>query len=244
MCFSYSVNFNADALKSRMQLEDLILPESGYFFSAFTWPHLPVIVGEKVKLKSCIKQWGLIPGWCKDEQQSMELRKLALNAKGETISEKPMFRNAFKNGRCLIPAAGFFEWRDVNKKKYPYYIYPSNNSYFLFAGISESWLNKNTGEIVETYAIVTSPANRLLSKIHNTKLRMPLILSESDGLSWIGGTETDAGALVKPYSDELMTSHTISRLVSNPKGNRNVAEIQEPCDYPELEEHNGNLFGW
>ena len=128
MCFSYAVNFDKEALQSRLQLDDLMIPESGFFFSAFAWPKLPVIVSENDKLTATVKQWGLIPSWAGDEKKASELRNLAFNAKGETMAEKPMFRNAFKHSRCLIPASGFFEWRELNKKKYPKVKYVSTNS--------------------------------------------------------------------------------------------------------------------
>lgn len=237
MCFSYSVNFNADAMRSRIQLEDIMLPESGYFFSAFTYPFLPTIVNQNGH-KTCIpKTWGLIPAWVKYETQAEELRKLGMNAKGETVDSKPMFRGAFKNGRCVIPAAGFFEWREFNKKKYPYYIYPADGSWFFFAGISDNWTNKQTGEEIDTYCIVTSPANGLLSMIHNTKLRMPLILEETDLDQWLAGDSEHALKLVKPYDENKMSAHTVSKLVSGPRSDRNVPEVQEKFLYPELETH-------
>lgn len=235
MCFSYSVNFNAEALKSRLQLDEIMLPQSGFFFSAFTWPKLPVIVSENGKLKAVEKQWGLIPSWCKDEENAQELRKLALNAKGETVHQKPMFRGGFKHGRCLVPAAGFYEWREVNRKKYPYYIYPANEPAFLFAGISEVWVNPATGEELDTYCIVTSPSNALLSMIHNTKLRMPLILDYADIQTWISGTEEEALSLVHPCAEQLLKAHTVSKLVSQAREDRNVSEVQEPVHYPELD---------
>lgn len=235
MCFSYAVNFNTEALKSRLQLEDLILPTSGFYFSAFSWPVLPIVVGENGKFKATEKQWGLIPSWTKDEAQASELRKLALNAKGETAADKPMFRRAFSQGRCLVPAAGFFEWRDVNKKKYPYYIQDARHEFLLFAGLSETWVNAATGEEVETYCIVTSAANDLLAMIHNTKKRMPLILKSNEMEQWVFGNEMEAKALVKPCDEALLEAFTVSGLVSKPQADRNVPEVQEKVIYPELE---------
>lgn len=240
MCFSYAVNFNKDALQSRLQLEDIMLPESGFFFSGFTYPLLPVIVSQNQVLKSELKQWGLIPSWAKDEKQAEDLRKLGLNARGETVGEKPLFRSAFKKGRCIIPAAGFFEWREVNKKKYPYFIYPTKDPAFLFAGISDNWVNPETGEIVASYSIVTSPPNGLLSMIHNIKLRMPLILEYQEVDQWLHGEEKEAMRLVKPASENMMSAHTISKLASSPTNNRNIPEVQEEYFYPELE--NKTLF--
>lgn len=234
MCFSYAVNFNAEALKSRLLLEDIILPSSGFFFSGFTWPTLPVIVGEGNKLNATAMQWGLIPSWTKDENQALELRKLSLNAKGETVAEKPMFRKAFQSGRCVIPALGFYEWREVNKKKYPYFIQDVQHEFLLFAGISEAWINPDSGEEIHTYSIVTSAANKLMEMIHNTKKRMPLILELNEANTWVFGNENEALNLVKPCRESMLEAYTINNLVSRAQSDRNVPEVQEKWGYPEL----------
>jgi len=236
MCFSYSVNFNADALQSRLQLDEIILPASGFFFTAFTYPNMPVIIAEGNKNKMVSKEWGLIPTWAKDENNAIEMRKLAFNAKGETVDSKPMFRHAFKEGRCVIPAAGFYEWREVNKKKYPYYIFPKDHSFFLFAGIAETWTNQETGEIHDTFSIVTSPANNLLSMIHNSKKRMPLILDDKEASVWMTAAPETPLTLVKPYQDEKMEAYTIGPLASKARNDRNVLEVQDKYVYAELEQ--------
>lgn len=235
MCFSYAVNFNAEALKSKFLLEELILPASGFFFSAFTWPQLPVLEYNQGRWEANNKQWGLIPNWCQSEQQALELRKLSLNAKGETVQEKPMFRHAFRTGRCLVPAAGFFEWREFNKKKYPYFISSAQEEFLLMAGISDRWVHKETGEEIETYSIVTTEANALMRTIHNTKMRMPLILPSSEAALWVTGSELAALEMVKPCAETLIKAHTIAPKASKATEERNVPEIQLPYAYPELD---------
>lgn len=241
MCFSYAVNFNKEALQSRLQLEDLLQPEvnetishSGYFVSGFTFPKLPVIFQKEEHLAISGMNWGLIPRWCKSGKQT-ELQKLGLNAKCETVHEKPMFKHAFAHGRCVVPASGFFEWREVNKKKYPYFIHPAASEVLYMAGISETWVDLETGEEKQTYGIVTSPANALLAFVHNTKLRMPLVLNERDIQTWIFGTEEAAKSLMKPCEDDVLAAHTVSRIVSSPVSDRNVVESQVRVVYPELE---------
>lgn len=234
MCFSYSVNFNAEALKSRIQLDEIMIPESGFFFNGFTYPFLPVIISQDTKNICIYKHWGLIPGWAKDEAQAAELKKLGLNAKGETVSQKPMFRHAFSHGRCLVPASGFYEWREVNRKKFPYFIYPPNHGVFLFAGIAERWVNRETGEETDTYCIVTCEANSLLKMIHNQKQRMPLILDDEGCETWLRGSGEAALALVKPCAENLTAAHTISPLASSVRSDRNVPEVQREYQYPEL----------
>lgn len=235
MCFSYAVNFNAEALKSKFLLEELILPASGFFFSAFTWPELPVLEYINGHWVANNKHWGLIPAWCKSEEQALELRKLSLNAKGETVNEKPMFRHAFQAGRCLIPAAGFFEWREVNKKKYPYFIHAAQEEFLLMAGISDLWVHKETGEEIASYSIVTTEANALMRSIHNTKMRMPLILPASQAEEWVKGSELAALDMVKPCDEKLLKAHTIPPLASKASADRNVPEVQQAYHYAELD---------
>lgn len=235
MCFSYAVNFNAEALKSKFLLEELILPASGFFFSAFTWPQLPVLEYNNGRWEANNKRWGLIPAWCKSEEQALELRKLSLNAKGETVNEKPMFRHAFHTGRCLIPAAGFFEWREVNKKKYPYFIHAAQEEFLLMAGISDLWVHKETGEEIASYSIVTTEANELMRSIHNTKMRMPLILPASQAEEWVKGSELAALDMVKPCGEKLLKAHTIPPLASKASADRNVPEVQQAYHYAELD---------
>jgi putative SOS response-associated peptidase YedK len=234
MCFSYSVNINTEALKSQFLLDEIILPSSGFFFSAFSYPELPVLrlKGDHIVAENC--HWGLIPSWTRDEVQAAEIRKRGFNARGETVGEKPMFRAAFEQGRCLIPAAGFFEWREVNKKKYPYYIYPTDHNGFLFAGVSEKWINNKTGEEIVTYAIVTSEPNELMAMIHNIKKRMPLILDTNEAKKWMLGSAFEASTMIRPYDNSKMQAHTIATWAGNPKIERNIAEIQDEVYYPEL----------
>ncbi|MBL7811811.1 MAG: SOS response-associated peptidase [Bacteroidetes bacterium] len=236
MCFSYSVNLKADRLQSRLDLPEVVLPQSGYFFSGFSYPLLPVIVANG-NLHMTTMHWGLIPGWVKDEKQALEMRKLTLNARGETMHTKPMFRHAFQRHRCLVPAAGFYEWRDFNKKKYPYYVFPANDDCFLFAGIFDVWTNRESGEEISSYSIITCEANALMSVIHNSKLRMPLILEDSDIQTWLHGTPDECLKLVKPYPDEHMMAHTLSPIASQARADRNTPEVQEKYVYPELEQN-------
>ena len=237
MCFSYAVNFDKEALQSRLQLGDFSVPDQGYFFSAFTYPVLPIIVSENNRLSAKASHWGLIPGWCKSQGQADEIKKLGFNARGETMNIKPMFRFAFEHNRCLIPASGFFEWRQFNKKKYPYFIQPASGDCFLFAGLAEKWVNRETGEEISTYCIVTCGANALMASIHNTKLRMPFILTNENIKPWLTGGPEEAMELVKPVPDQYIKAFTVSKLVSTASADRNVPEVQREFLYPEIEQN-------
>lgn len=234
MCFSYSVNFKAEHLQSKLNLDEIpAVPQPGFFISGFTYPQLPVIAGDR-GLHCEYYHWGLIPEWAKSAEKAAEMRQYGLNAKGETLHEKPMFRHAFESHRILVPMAGFYEWREVSKKKYPYYVKPSHDEFFLVAGIASHWVNTETGEETGTYAVVTCPSGPLMSMVHNSKKRQPLILAETDWETWIYGAQNQALELVKPCDDDLLKAFTVGPLASHARQNRNIPEVQMPYNYPEL----------
>jgi putative SOS response-associated peptidase YedK len=135
-------------------------------------------------------QWGLLPSWAKDKA----FQNNTLNAKIETITQLPTFKNYVGN-RCLIIADGFYEWQWVDekgKKKNKYFISLPNKALFTFAGLYSDYLDKLTGEIIRTYTMVTTEANALMAEIHNTKKRMPVILTPNYETHWLNnGPVTD-----------------------------------------------------
>ena len=153
-------------------------------YNGFAFPKTPVITN---KDKSVIDhlQWGLIPLWAKDDS----IKQYTLNARIETLNEKPAFRDYVKN-RCLIIADGFYEWKWLDtkgKNKQKYLITMPGEELFSFAGLWSRWVDKETGEVVKSYTMVTTEANPLMSEIHNSKKRMPLILSRENESAWING---------------------------------------------------------
>lgn len=147
--------------------------------NGFTFPEMPVITNIGMELK----KWGLIPFWSKDDK----IRQYTLNARAETIFEKPSFKNRIMSQRCLVPANGYFEWKQERTRKQPYFIHMKNQESFSFAGLWDVWTNKATGEIISTYSIITTEANPFLATIHNTKKRMPVMLASDMEFSWIEG---------------------------------------------------------
>lgn len=203
-----------------------------YFVSGFAHPLLPIVNHKGVFLF----EWGLIPSWIKDSQSARDIQNKTLNAVGETIFEKPSFRNSIVSKRCLLGVTGFYEWRDVNGVKYPYFVKTKSNDIFSLGCIYETWTDKSTGTIRNTFSILTTPANPLMETIHNLNKRMPLILSANNEKKWIDPrlTAAEITDLIKPYTDSDMTAYTVSQKVNNAKNNRNVAEIIEKVEYPEL----------
>ena len=153
------------------------------------------------------RQWGLIPFWAKAP-------KPMINARAETASEKPAFKQAFRKRRCLIPASGFFEWAKEDGKKQPYYICLQDKSPMAFAGLCEEWYTPD-GKIVKTCAILTVEANSFLQFIHH---RMPVILTPTKGMNWLDLNETEVSPqnILMPYDSENMEARRVTRRVNVP----------------------------
>lgn len=205
--------------------------------TGFTFSKIPVLTAENPD-RIHAYNWGLIPKWCKDEEQANEMRSNTLNAKSETIFEKPSFRSSITKKRCLIFVKGFYEWRDYNKKKYPYYIHLKNQSVFTFGGIYETWVNKETGEEINTTSIITTEANPLMAQIHNSKKRMPLILTGENMHQWLNPKleKENIQELMKTYTEKEMQAHTISKLITSRTENPNQEKVKDVFVYDELPE--------
>lgn len=158
-------------------------------------------------------KWGLVPSWAKDS----EIGNRLINARAESLSEKPSFREAFKHRRCLIPASGFYEWRKAERgAKQPFYFYLKEKDVFGFAGLWEEWLDKESGELVETFTIITTAANAVLQPVHD---RMPVIIKAENYDEWLDPKVKDTEKLenfLAPYPAAEMDSHTVSRAVNSP----------------------------
>ena len=157
--------------------------------------------------------WGLIPSWAKDPNIGYRM----INARGETVDQKPSFRAAFRRRRCLILADGFYEWQIVpgRKGKIPTYIKMVDDKPFALAGLWESWDAPDGSNILSTTIITTEP-NELLSGIHN---RMPVILPEKEYSQWLQTGETEPSglkSLLIPYPSDMMKAYTVSTTVNNP----------------------------
>lgn len=179
-----------------------------YHVNAFTFPKYPIITtSDEIQ----VFNWGLIPFWTKDEANANEIRRMTLNARVDTIFEKPSFREPIMKKRCIVPSTGYFEWRHEGTKKIPYYIYLKDEPIFSMAGIYDSWLDKETGEEHSTFSIITTDTNSLTDYIHNTKHRMPAILSKENEEKWLnpGSQKADIASLLKPYDAEQMDAYVI-----------------------------------
>lgn len=163
---------------------------------------LPVITSQDPKHFRPMR-WGLIPFWAKDPKVGYKM----INARIETVEEKT-FKNALEKRRCLVPFDGFYEWKTVGKKKKPYRITIQNGKLFTIAGLWESWKAPN-GERIESFTLITQPANTMMSSIHD---RMPAILLPEQEKLWIDPTlsSKEALQLIIPYPDEEMEAYPVS----------------------------------
>ena len=202
MCGRFSIISN-----SKIISEHYDLVNTGEFTKSYNVTpssNIPVVRLDDGARKIAICNWGLIPHWARDSKFK------PINAKAETIAEKPFFKSSFKNKRCLIPANGFYEWKGKKGQKQPYYIKFEDDRLFSFAGIWDHWENGN--KIIESCSIITTSANELMQPIHH---RMPVILKPGDYDDWLKiGDKT----LLKPF-DEEMICYPVSTKINNPKNN-------------------------
>ena len=245
MCFNVSIHRLPDYLETRFDAK-FVDPEAFnrfYHVSAFKVPTYPVIANEHTEQIQFFS-WGLIPFWVKDEASANKIRFNTFNAKSETIFEKPSFRGAIAKKRCLVLVDGFFEWHEAKGKKFPYFIKLKSNDSFALAGIWDAWENKNTGEVRKTFSIITTEANPLMAKIHNTKKRMPVILRTKDEERWLKTElETDEiKSLMVPYDQSDMEVYSVSKLISQRGANTNVPEILDKVEYDEIRSEQTTLF--
>lgn len=214
-----------------------------YHANGFSFPDWPVLEMQKPSLLQ-IMQWGLVPSWVQDVEEAKKMRAFNLNARSETVFEKASFRQGIHTARCLVPSTGFIEWREVGKKKYPYFITLKDRELFSMAGLCERWVRPDTGELAQTFTILTTEANEVMKMIHNRKQRMPVLLRREDEKAWLDPNlrEDDIRQLCLPFADADMQYHTIGPLVSSRTKPTNVPEVLRPVIYPELQTPPPSLF--
>jgi putative SOS response-associated peptidase YedK len=228
------------------------IPSLHWHVSGFAHPALPVIVQKDSGLALEVRQWGLIPRWCKDMPTALKMRTQCLNARCETLFEKPAFRSAAPRQRAVLVVDAFYEHHHFMGRTYPFRIHRKDNEPLLMAALYEDWTDRTTGEVFATFAIVTTVGNALMAAIHNNpKLeagpRMPLILDDDALDIWLSphATEEDILSLRIPLSSgegsgegssgerSFLTAHTV-RPLRGKAALGNVPQAAEAYDYPEL----------
>jgi putative SOS response-associated peptidase YedK len=178
-------------------------------------PSQPVtaVISDGVNNRIGQLRWGLVPSWAKDSKIGYKM----INARAETIYEKPAFKKLLTRRRCLIPADSFFEWKIKDGRKIPMRIHLKENTLFSFAGLWDRW--EKDGQILQTCTIITTKANRFMSDIHE---RMPVILTKETESEWLNPEINDPKqlkSLLTPYDSERMKAYEVSSLVNSPKNN-------------------------
>jgi len=156
-------------------------------------------------------QWGLIPSWSKDPAIGYKM----INARSETVHEKPSFKQAFLARRCIIPASGFYEWEKVGKEKVPHYIHLRDGDVMSLAGLWERWKSPE-GKELETCTILTTAANSLIKKVHD---RMPVILHRAEFGIWLNRESDEINRLTElfhPYPSDQLEEYVVTKAVSSP----------------------------
>lgn len=230
--------------KAAGQIRQQLLPQTDlplYHASGFSHPRLLVYTDTSPDYP-VVATWGLVPHWVQDRKKGQQLWNKTLNARGETIFEKPAFREAARNHRCLIYVDGFYEHHHHGGKTYPFYIHRKDRAPMVFAGLYSDWADPETGVVLTTFSIVTTEGNPMMARIHNNpKLagpRMPLILPEALADAWLLPLEDEPDQkglqeLIGTFPEEALTAHTVARLRGKDYPG-NVPGINQEVRYPEL----------
>ncbi|NRD21405.1 SOS response-associated peptidase [Winogradskyella eckloniae] len=209
--------------------------------SGFSHPELLIYTSDAPEFPK-VATWGLVPHWVKNQEQQQKTWNSTLNARAETIFEKPSFKASALHKRCLIYIDGFFEHHQYNKKVYPFFIQRHNHKSMALAGLWSEWINPEHGGKLNTFSIVTTKGNSLMSKIHNNpkikEPRMPFILTDDLEEQWLHSENDMRDAsrlqnLLKSYTFEDLKAHTVEKLRGkNYLGN--VEETANPVLYEDL----------
>ena len=219
MCGRYALKTPASELAAHFGLDEIVNVAPRYNISPGT--DIPVIRhSPEGKRVMHLLRWGLVPHWAKDPGVGAKLS----NARGETVAEKPSFREAFKRRRCLVPADGFYEWKTEGRQKQPYYFSLKTGEPFALGGVWESW-RAPSGDVLRTCCLITTGPNEIMLPVHD---RMPVIVLPDDYAAWLTGEADDALDLVRPYPPAEMQTWAVSKLVS--RSGEEGADLIRPDD--------------
>jgi putative SOS response-associated peptidase YedK len=215
MCGRFTLVASSDAMQTTFGLSEAsgpALAELGPRYNiAPSQPVAVITASASGERRLEFFQWGLIPSWAKDAKIGYSM----INARAETVAEKPAFRSALKKRRCLIPTSGFYEWKREGKTKIPMYITMKNGEPFALAGLYEFWKPEGSDMVVKSCTIITTEPNNLMEKIHD---RMPVIIKPQSYDTWLNPADLptpEALSLLKPYAAAQMKATAVSTLVNN-----------------------------
>lgn len=229
MCGRYVLTANSQAIQQAFDLESAPGEMKARYNIAPSQP-VAVIANDDPKALTFFR-WGLIPSWAKDPAIGNRM----INARAETLAEKPSFKAAYKRRRCLIPANGFYEWAKRGKSKVPMFVHLKQQALFAFAGLWESWHDPDGGEI-RTCTIITTEPNEVARPLHN---RMAVILRQEDYAMWLSPDEMGSDVLqplLRPYDAEQMDAYEVSTFVNKVSNDAPVCiePVKPPPEQPTL----------
>lgn len=207
----------AEMDRLELNLDGLINAREPQYNIAPTQKAPVVAVGEEGAEMKALR-WGLVPSWAKDEK----IGARAINARAESVQDKPMFRAAFKQRRCLVPASGYFEWRVEAGGKQPYFIRQGDGELLMFAGLWEAWRPSDAGEWLRTFAIITGEPGKVSGDIHD---RQPVILPPDRWDMWLTGTAQDGHAALRDLPNADLAYYAVPKAVGSPR-NRGPELVQ------------------
>ena len=224
MCGRYTLTSNSERIEERFVCNTSALSYSSHYNIAPTQPVLALVNNEdNTTRRAGFLRWGLIPSWAEDPSIGNKM----INARSETLAEKPSFKRALRKRRCLIVADVFYEWKKQGKTKTPMHIGLQSREPFAFAGLWEKWVAES-GETIHSCTIITTTPNTLMESIHQ---RMPVILPRKAESVWLDRTIEDPASLLPllaPYPAEGMDAYAVSTLVNSPRNDS--AECLKPLE--------------
>ncbi|MDK8188757.1 SOS response-associated peptidase [Paenibacillus sp. UMB7766-LJ446] len=214
MCGRFTITDPIDAIMDRYYASIADGFEYRPNYNAAPMQNIPTIIGSKDGNRLGSLRWGLVPVWAKDDKIGNKM----INARAETLAQKPAFKRLINSKRCIIPTNGFYEWRKEGSSKQPMRILMKNDSIFSLAGLYDTWTDPD-GNKLSTCTIITTEPNSLMEDIHN---RMPVILHPEDEAEWLGrdseGIKSLLG-LLKPYQASEMRAYEVPKEVGNVRNN-------------------------
>lgn len=224
MCGRYSLNNSKEEIKEWFDADSFDLDTLQPNFNVAPTDTMPV-TGENQEGKRSIQpfRWGFLPFWAEDKDIGYSM----INARAETVDTKRSYKPSFRKYRCLVPASGFYEWKNKEGEKVPYYIYPTHEPMFAFAGIYNVWESPD-GDRIPTFTIITTDANEKIKNLHD---RMPVMLLKEEWNEWLDPTNHDTDSLkelLRPFPEDALDYYRVSKKVSNVRNNSK--ELIEPVD--------------
>lgn len=232
MCYYNGIKVKKEEISFLIEDTKLIENFERSLQSGFDYADYPIARKQKGHVKAELAHWEFIPFWYKDLKEVEEARKkyTTLNAKGETLLTSRIYKEAARERRCLVLSSGFYEWRHYKGVAYPYHIKVQGKETFFMAGVYQPWTDKETGERLDSFAVVTTDANELMIQVHNKKKRMPTILSDEAAELWLSEdlSEKEIKELATFHTPDLLEAYTLR------KDFRSARNPKEPFHYEDL----------